>query len=498
MDSKTDDPQLIFESLNSTGVGLTAGDLIRNYILMDLEPNTQDRFFNKYWIQIEKLTSNLPEFIRNYLIFKTQTSIKKDDVYSEFKVLAKNQFQNDKEDILKDLIYYAGIYSKITQIESHEKIDINENLRNLNKIEFSVCIPFLFDLFTDFDKKIITEETIIEVLKTVESYAFRKMLVDNSTQGLNKLFVTLSRELKKHPQWKEQYLELLNFTLLEKRGSQRFPTDSEFETALINKEIYKLQSKNRNYLLESLENFNCTYRVNLDDLTIEHILPQKLTDQWKKKLGKNWLEIHNKYLHTLGNLSLTGNNSKLSNLSFEDKQKIDLQTSKLKLNFKLDKQENWGETEILTRAKSLISDALKIWKFPKTTIKIEEPEETICDLSSEDQFSNTKPTSIIFGNNNPIQITTWREILRYVCEFLYEYSPTEFNAIRQSTEFAYYFDEKKPMMAKLEFSKDLYVECQLSANMIFSFLSRLCKKIGYDPELIQITLKAAPEKNVIN
>lgn len=495
LDSKNDDPQLIFESLNSTGVGLTAGDLIRNYILMDLEPNTQDRFFNKYWIQIEKLTSNLPEFIRNYLIFKTQSSIKKEDVYSEFKILAKNEFKNEKENILKELIYYAGLYSSFTQIEFHENSKINEKLSNLNKIEFSVCIPYLFDLFTDFDRKNITEDVLIAVLITVESYAFRKMLVDNSTQGLNKLFVTLSKDLKKHSQWKEQYLELLNFILLEKRGSQRFPTDIEFETALINKEVYKLQSKNRNYLLESLENFNCAYRVNLEDLTIEHILPQKLTDQWKKKLGTNWQDIHNKYLHTLGNLSLTGNNSKLSNLSFEEKQKIDLQTSKLKLNFKFDKQEKWTETEILARAKSLISDALKIWTFPTTSFKVKEPEEIIFDLSSEDQFSNTKPTSIIFGNNNPIQIATWREILRNVCSFLYEYSPTEFNAIRQSSEFSYYFDDKKPMMAKLEFSKDIFVECQLSANMIFSFLSRLCKKIGYDPELIQITLKSAPEKN---
>jgi len=485
-----DDPQLIFESLNSTGVDLTAGDLIRNYILMDLEPIQQELIYKKYWIQIEKMVIDIAEFIRNYLIFKLKVWVKKDDVYYIFKKFSSDNFYKDKESILQDLLYFADIYSKLIQSQNHSNKIINKELVRLSKLEFTVCHPYLLDVFHELNNKNISEEIVANILITIESYAFRKILVDNTTQGLNKLFITLARDIKKEASWQEDYINILNYILLEKRISQRFPDNEEFENALINKEIYKLQSKNRNFLLESLENFESAYPIDLNELTVEHIMPQTLTKDWKNKLGDNWQDVYNKYLHTLGNLSLTAKNAELSNNSFENKQQIDFQTSKLTLNFKLDGLDTWNEERILDRAKSLIRNAKDIWPYPKTTYIKKSPEEQIFDLTCEDDFSGSKPSRLYFENDdNGIELKTWRDLLINICNFLYEFSPTQFSEIQNSQEFKWNFDMKKPLRHSLEFRQNNFVEGNISANGIVMFLLKICERLNYPAEKIQFSIK---------
>ncbi|MFH1632313.1 MAG: DUF262 domain-containing protein [bacterium] len=489
-----DDPQLIFESLNSTGVDLTAGDLIRNYILMDLEPTEQERMYKKYWIEIEKLTGDIAEFVRNYLIFKLKISVKKDDVYDVFKKFSLKNFNKDKEKVLQDLLFGAKIYSWLVQIQKHSNPNINSELLNLNRLEFTVCHPYLLDIFNDLNSKIINEETIINILNTIKSYAFRKILVDNTTQGLNKLFISLARDIKKEEAWKDQYINILHYILLEKRVSQRFPNNEEFVNALINKEVYRLQAKNKNFLLESLENYNSAYPVSVENLTVEHIMPQTLTREWRNTLGENWQEIHNKYLHTLGNLSLTAKNSELSNNSFEDKQQIDFQTSRLKLNFKLDNLIKWNEDEILSRARTLIKDAEKIWPYPKTTYSKPVAQEQIFDLDAEDSFSGSKPSRLYFENDElGIELKTWRDLLMKTCNFLYKFSPTEFVNIEKSDEFKWLFELDKSLPNALEFIEGHFIEVGLSSNHIVRILKRLCERMNYSPENIQFSLKNRKE-----
>jgi uncharacterized protein with ParB-like and HNH nuclease domain len=485
-----DDPQLIFESLNSTGVDLTSGDLIRNYILMDLEPVEQEKFYKEYWIEIENLSGNIAEFIRNYLIFKERTWVKKADVYSVFKEYALKNFKKDKEKILNDLLIFAELFSWFIQIKEHKNIEINKKLSRLNKLEFTICYPYLFDIFNDVKLENISENNVIEILTLIESYAFRKILVDNTTQGLNKMFITLSKEIKKEDSWKEQYLNILNYILLEKRVSQRVPNNEEFENALINKEIYRLQAKNKNFLLESLENYNSAYPVDVENLTVEHIMPQTLTKKWKNKLGENWQEVHNKYLHTLGNLSLTAKNSELSNNSLEEKQQIDFQTSKLKLNYKLDNQTEWNEDIIVERAKSLIKNAEKIWPYPKTTYSKPIPEEQTFDLESEDSFSGSKPSRLFFENDElGIELKTWRDLLLKTCAFLYKFSPTEFIKIEKSNEFKWLFEIDKELPNAIEFVDGHFIEVGLSANHILRILKRISERMNYPAESIVFSLK---------
>jgi len=489
-----DDPQLIFESLNSTGVKLKADDLIRNYILMDLPPDEQRRLYNDYWMKIEELTADVAEFVRNYLIYKLKSWVKKDDIYTMFKIFAIDNFYKNNEGILKDLLYFAKIYSMLVQISPHSDNEINNQLARLNKLEFTVSHPYFIDLFNDFSLDIISSEVVRNVLLIIESYAFRKILVDNTTQGLNKMFITLSRDIKKEETWKEQYLDILSYILLEKRVSQRFPNDVEFENALINKEVYRLQAKNRNFLLESLENYNSAYSVCVDELTVEHIMPRTLSKEWKNNLGDKWQDIHKKYLHTLGNLSLTAKNSELSNYSFEEKQQIDFQTSKLKLNYELKDLTEWNEDKIVNRAKSLIKDAKIIWAFPQTKYTKSFPDEQLFDLTSEDSFSGSKPSRLYLnGDQRGIELKSWRDMLSNVCKFIHDYSPTQFSEIQNSQELKWYFDTDRPLRNSLEFSPSKFVECGISANTIISFLKKLCDRINYPAENISFSLKNIKE-----
>ncbi len=483
-----DDPQLIFESLNSTGVDLTAGDLIRNYILMDLNQSKQEKLYKQYWIKIENLSGNVAEFVRNYLIFKERIWVKKADVYSIFKEYALSNFKKDKEAILNDLLVFAELFSWFTSIKEHKNIEINKRLKRLNKLEFTICYPYLFDIFNDIKLGNVDEKTVVKILIIIESHAFRKILVDNSTEGLNKMFITLSKEIKKEDTWKEQYINILNYILLKKSLSQRIPNNNEFENALINKEVYRLQAKNKNFLLESLENYNPAYPVNLENLTVEHVMPQTLTKDWKNKLGDNWQEIHNKYLHTLGNLSLTAKNSELSNNSFEDKQRIDSQTSKLKLNYKIVEQTTWDENTILSRAKNLVQDAKKIWPYPETTYSKPILEEQKFDLESEDNFTHKK-LSRLFFESEEMEVETWSDLLKKVCKCLYEFSPTEFTKIEKSDEFKWLFNTSKEKYRKHEFIKNHFIKTSFSAKDIIKNSKRICERIGYPAYKISFSLK---------
>jgi uncharacterized protein with ParB-like and HNH nuclease domain len=488
LDRNNDDPQLIFESLNSTGVDLTAGDLIRNFMLMDLPPIEQENMYQKYWLKIEDLTENVPEFARNYLIYKNKISIKKDDVYSVFKKFVSGEFNNDKQKIAEDLLYYAKIYSFLRQVSEHSDVNIDKQLKRLNAMEFTVCYPYLFDVFNDFNCGIINSQTVYGVLVIIESYVFRKLIVDNTTQGLNKMFITFSKEIKKEKEWRREYLEILKYVILQKTSSQRFPTDDEFQNALIYKEIYKFQSKNKNFLLESIENCATLYPINIKNLTIEHIMPQKLSQKWKEMLGENWNSIHKKYLHTLGNLSLTANNSRLSNKTLETKQAIDYQESKLTLNFNLDKLEEWNEKTILERARRLSQIALNIWSYPVTRFTKIEEEEQIFDLTSQDSFSGMKPITLYLPDGAEILTKTWRELFKSICKFLYEYSPTRFKYIEKMSDFRWYFDVSKPLKSPIEFMPNKFIEGNVSANMVISTSLKLCEEMNYPPENISFSI----------
>lgn len=364
LDREQDNPQLIFESLNSTGLELTQADLVRNYVLMGLEKQEQDKLYKDYWFPMEKsfgyakYSALFDRFMRDYLTIKTGKIPNIEDVYSAFKTYAQNK---DINELVANVYKYSKYFVNIA-LEKEQDKEIKEVLSDINTLKVDVSYPFLLQVYEDYDQERITKEEFISVLKYLESYVFRRAICKIPTNSLNKTFANLYKEIKQ-----ENYLESFKASLLLKDSYRRFPKDGEFGEQLRIKDVYNF--RNRNYLLRKLENYNRKELVNVESYTIEHIMPQNenLSNEWKQELGENWKEVHDKYLHTIGNLTLTGYNPELSDKPFKEKRDMrgGFADSPIRLNECLAKLNNWNETEILNRAKILADLAIKIWDYPE-------------------------------------------------------------------------------------------------------------------------------------
>lgn len=367
LDRDHDNPQLIFESLNSTGLDLSQADLIRNYVLMKLEPREQEDLYKNYWYPMEKGFSNLKEsslfdrFMRDYLTVKTGRIPNIRNVYTDFKEYVGQQKEVAIEEILKDIYQYSKYFVHLAFQNEMDK-EVNSVLKDINSLKVDVSYPFLLEVYDDYFKQKIAKEVFISILKLVESYVFRRAICGVPTNSLNKTFATMSKEINK-----EKYLESVQVVLALKDSYKRFPNNEEFIRELIVKDVYNF--RNRNYLLRKLENYKRKEVVDIESYTIEHIMPQNenLSAEWRKDLGENWEEVRNTYLHLLGNLTLTRYNSELSDKPFQVKRDMDggFADSPLRLNRGLGQLEMWNEQEIVNRGKKLAELAISVWSYPE-------------------------------------------------------------------------------------------------------------------------------------
>ncbi|MDZ5338242.1 DUF262 and DUF1524 domain-containing protein [Helicobacter pylori] len=358
-----DNPQLIFESMNSTGKDLTQTDLIRNYILMGLEPEKQKVFYKKYWRAMEedfKQNETLfNQFVRHYLTIKTREIPNINKVYEAFK-----RYQQERgietEVLLQDLQKYCGYFCQIAFKKEADK-ELNKALSFLVDLEMDVIYPLLLELYSDYKDGVLFEKDFISIIYLIESYICRRAVCGLGTNSLNKIFASFTKKINK-----DQYLESIKAHFLSLETTKgKFPKDSEFKNLFTTIDFYNLKEKK--YFFERLENFDTKEPVNTKECTIEHIMPQTLTKEWKKDLGENFQTIHDKYLHTIGNLTLTGYNQDYSNKSFQEKRDMEkgFKQSPLRLNQSLKDLESFGEKEIEKRANDLADWALKIWTYPK-------------------------------------------------------------------------------------------------------------------------------------
>ncbi|PDW60235.1 DUF262 and DUF1524 domain-containing protein [Helicobacter pylori] len=358
-----DDPQLIFESMNSKGIELTQTDLIRNYIVMETEVEKQESFYNQYWRAMEedfKQNETLfNRFVRHYLTIKTGKTPNEKRVYEAFKDYRKKK-GIEIEDLLKDLQKYCGYFCQIAFKKEADK-DLNKALSFLVDLEMDVIYPLLLELYSDYSDGVLSKQDFIPIIALTESYLCRRAVYRPGSGGLNKVFPSFTKKINK-----DQYRESIkaHFLSLEKTTG-KFPKDSEFRDSFITIDFYKF--KKNKYFLERLENFDTKEPVDTQKCTIEHIMPQTLTEEWKRDLGENFQAIHDKYLHTIGNLTLTGYNQEYSNNSFQEKRDMEkgFKQSPLRLNQSLKDLESFGEEEIEKRANDLVDWALKIWTYPK-------------------------------------------------------------------------------------------------------------------------------------
>ena len=359
-----DNPQLVFESMNSKGLELSQADLIRNYMLMGLEIDEQERLYNVYWRPMEQTFGqenykhHFDRFMRHYLTVKTGKIPRLKEVYVAFKNFARDEKQ-DMENLVQDVHRFSRFYCAMA-LEQETDADLKTAFCDLNGLQVNVAYPLLLALYSDYDGELLSQRDFLKAVQLIESYIFRRAVCGIPTQSLNKTFEAFGKSLEK-----ERYLGSIMEHFLSLKSYRRFPSNDEFKESIKQRDLYNFGI--RNYWIRRIENFEGKERVPIDDYTIEHIMPQTLTDEWKKSLGEGWKRTYEKYLHTLGNLTLTGYNPEYSNKSFKDKRdmKGGFRRSPLRMNDELRERNEWSEQAIEERADKLAEKAIQIWIYPE-------------------------------------------------------------------------------------------------------------------------------------
>jgi len=368
LNREQDNPQLIFESMNSTGRELTQADLIRNYILMGLEPKLQTRLYERYWRPMERdfgqdgYNAYFDSFMRHYLTVKTGEIPRLDDVYTQFKRFVRSSFDGDMdmETIVKDIRQFSQYFCAMA-LGTEPDPQLKDAFHDLRELKVDVAYPLLLELYNDYVNKILSQADFLTSVRMIESYVFRRAICSIPTNSMNKTFATMAKSLKK-----DHYLESMQAYFLALPSYRRFPTDDEFKREFQIRDLYNFPR--RSYWLRRIENHGRKERVPVDEYTIEHILPQNknLSPAWRTMLGAEWEQIQATYLHTLGNLTLTGYNAEYSDKPFLEKRDMakGFRHSPLRLNEKLGNIEQWNEASIRERSLRLSTLATTIWQYP--------------------------------------------------------------------------------------------------------------------------------------
>ena len=369
LDREQDKPQLIFESMNSTGRELTQADLIRNFILMDLDPMHQALLYKEHWRPMEvafgqeAYGSHFDGFMRDYLTFQTGEIPNVRAVYDAFRRHARTSetAAAGVDALVADIHNFATYYCAMA-LDKEPDMSLATAFRDLRELKVDVASPFLLELYSDYEGGLLTCKDFEQAVRLVEAYVFRRAVCAIPTNSLNKTFATFGRSLRK-----ECYLESIQAHFLMLPSYRRFPNGDEFKDALCRRDLYNFPR--RSYCLRRLENYGRKEPVRVNEYTIEHILPQNenLSPEWREALGPDWQRIRGEWLHTLGNLTLTGYNADLSDRPFaekRDKERIGFKESPLKLNAGLGLLDTWDEPAIRARADRLAKQAVEVWAAP--------------------------------------------------------------------------------------------------------------------------------------
>jgi len=371
-----DNPQLIFESMNSTGKELSQADLIRNFILMGLEPVLQTKLYEQFWRPMEvdfgqeAYGTHFDGFMRHYLTVMTGEIPNINAVYDAFKGHARTSradFADDKshiESLVREIRDYDRHFCAMA-LGSEPDAELKNAFHDLRELRVDVAYPFLLELYHDYKTDMLSKADLLASVRLIEAYVFRRAICAIPTNSMNKTFATFTKALKK-----DRYFESVQAHFLTLPSYRRFPSDDEFRRDFQTRDIYNFRS--RSYWLRRLENYGRKERVAVDEYTIEHILPQNenLSAKWREALGEEWQRIQQTWLHTLGNLTLTAYNSDYSDRAFTEKRDMPdapekgLKQSPLKLNQGLGILETWDEEAIKARATKLAEIGVGVWPAP--------------------------------------------------------------------------------------------------------------------------------------
>lgn len=489
-----DDPQTIFESINSTGLDLSLADLVRNFVLMSDE--RQEYLYENYWLKLEQSlsTERLADFIITFLNFKMSENVTQTNAYIKFKQLyADNKYSN--ESMLSDLLHYAKYQALFIGRKNSYSHKINELMCDFRLLDQSTIYIFLYSIFDDFENQVIDENSLCDILDFFRAYCIRRIICEVPSNSLRGLFKTLYKRL--FADSKEQIYEKLYSFFIGLRSKDKIPDELEFKQKLLLGNLYN-KKKACKYILSSIENKQSKELLNMEDLTIEHILPQKVdVPVWVNEIGENYKEVYNTYLHTLGNLTITGYNGELGTKSFKEKKDIIVKYSKAnKLNEDILNQMKWTESSIKNRAKNLADYVMNIFKFKVPSVIyngfVSDDKMTFDDI---DTITGKKPTSIsICGEIK--RVSSFVEMLVVSVNLLADLDIGLMTKLANSN-FKIKFadrnyitnDEESLRKAKEIGDTGIFYETNLSAKNILQFIKELLDCYGLDREDFYFTIE---------
>ncbi len=489
-----DEPQKIFESINSTGLELSLSDLIRNYLLMD--DLKQEELYADYWLEIEKNVGykNLGDFVINFLNSQVTKSVNSKNAYRLFKEhCEKNNLTH--EDILKALKRTSKYYGAFIGENKFYSNEITKYLNSFYTIKQTTILPLIFRIFTDYEDRNIDEDTLCKVLKYLLTYLVR-ITVCESGKNLSKFLKSMYDRVIINGNYDNYYEKFVIF-LNDLRANDRMPSNDEFRDALIYKPLYKKPLCK--FLLSDIEN-STKEHIDINNLTIEHILPQKENAAvWKKEVGKNYSSVYEVYLHTLGNLTITGHNSELGTKSFIEKKKIIKENSKVNiLNKEVLSVNKWDENAILNRAKVLANILIEKFEYLEIHSDVNKNKELSFRVNSGIDFSDTKPNCFYFVGEFT-KVKSWVELLTKFIGIAYDLNTELFNdlakndySIPNASRVYITNDERKLRKSKQIDTSGIYYEVNLSANNIISFIKDLLLKMNLDYDDFSFSLYEVP------
>ncbi|MCY3024933.1 DUF262 domain-containing protein [Aerococcus loyolae] len=464
LSSPDDDAQLIFESLNSTGVDLTEADKIRNFLLMNENQEDQNRYFTTYWHPIEKRTQyDLSLFFWYYMAIKQGKYPVKSRLYEDFKTFYEKNF-TDKETFFKEINDYSYAFQEVITANTGNHA-IDDILFRLNQIDLTVMRPFLMSLVLAYNKGDLLENEAVAMLELIESFTARHIIIKSSTSLFNKFYSSLYRDFKRlYDKAKEEgqeveKVEVLGALLINKSKNLAFPKDEEVLADLRMRDFYNIRPNYRTYLFERLENYNHHEILNIyqgieeGNYSIEHIMPQKLSKDWIQELGPNYKEIHESYLNRLGNLTITGYNSKYSNKTFQMKKTMDKgfnESHFVYLNALPREVDHWNEETIKERTRLLADKALEVWPYPEVDFEIKEDnQDGLETYDGEKDYRSYKIKGYIFRDQEYRPVKRWNTFL---VEVLQELAHLDYKTLYQIAE----EQKSRGWQTRLSINNDMY------------------------------------------
>lgn len=488
-----DNPQVIFESLNHTGIDLSDADLIRNFLLMNTPEGKQDELYNNYWIKIEQLLEkNLLGFIRDYLSFKNGSIPATKEVYSTFQKHYRNE-NVSIEKFLSDFLELAKIYNLLMKPVVPASDSLQKALNDFISLGMQTTYPFIFALLIDNNKEQISNDSLAGIINLIETYVLRRNICGVQGGALSQIMAGLYNTLlKKHKQnfYKNTYDKIAIY-LIGITTNARFPKDDEFEREFISKDLFT--NRNIFYILQKIEQkVQIKELVDFSNLTIEHVMPQKLTNEWKKVLGENFQAIHDNFKNNIGNLTLTAYNSEMSNKPFNEKKKH-TDFSRLVLNQYFKSIELWNDIEIRKRANTLFNEAKSIWKYPSVK-NIEDISENFVFIMEDEDFpyTGTLPVGMKVNDVN-IVANNWALLISEVIKYFYTLDREFLLSLLSSEKYNgknesffgnnkslfrapekivdnYYIETNSSTISKIKTIKNLFEDFEIESNNIILFI----------------------------